>query len=135
MPNRILIGALAALTVAPRAFAGEWTERYFGVGSAGDRGQACGLARDHAQGNSSRACLDRRGTRGDAAYTDCICTSAGESMEICNVNLKVFCDGPSEGSDPGSQQKGGPRNRAGRRDGNPRRASPVQPVPAVRPAD
>ncbi len=114
-----LIAALAALCLAPPAFAG-WTERYFGVGSAPDPGQACGLARDHAQDNSSKACVDRRGKRGEAAYTDCICTSA-ESMQVCNVNLKVLCDGTSASSDPGSLQ-GGPKVRAGRRrDGTPRR--------------
>jgi len=49
MPNKALIIAVA---LSAPAFAGEWTERYFGVGSASDKVQACGLARDHAQGNS-----------------------------------------------------------------------------------
>src|SRR3954470_8527119 len=106
MPKTALI--LAAVLAAP-AFATEWTERYFGVGSASEKGQACGLARDHAQGNSNRACVDRRGIRGVSAYTDCICTSATESMEICNVNLKVLCDVPKAGSDPGSLPEGGPK--------------------------
>jgi len=61
MPNKALIIAVA---LSAPAFAGEWTERYFGVGSASDKVQACGLARDHAQGNSNRACVDRSGTRG-----------------------------------------------------------------------
>jgi len=133
MPKRTLIAALA-LTLAPPASAGEWTERYFGVGSADDRGEACGLARNHAEGNSSKACIDRRGKRGDAAYTDCICTSAGESTQICNVNLRVLCDGPSAGSDPGSLQEGGRRDRAGRRDKSARRANSGRPGPDVRTA-
>ncbi len=91
MPGRFLC-ALVALSLASPALAGGWVERYFGVGSAGDRTLACGLARDHAQGNSFRACMDRRGTRADATYTDCICTAAADSLQICNVNLKVACE-------------------------------------------
>jgi hypothetical protein len=128
MLKRNLIAALIASSLAQPAVAG-WTERYFGVGSAPDPDQACGLARGHAQDNSSKACVDRRGKRGEAAYTDCICTSAGESMQVCNVNLKVLCDGVAAGSDPGSLQ-GGPKVRAGRRrDGTPRRV--VRPGPKV----
>jgi hypothetical protein len=135
MLNRTLIAALAALSIAPRASAGDWTERYFGVGSAGDRGEACELARDHAQGNSFKACVERRGKRGEASYTDCICTSASESLQVCNVNLKVSCDGPLSGSDPASQQKGARPVQAGRRvDGAPRRAHPARQGPHVRPA-
>jgi hypothetical protein len=133
MLKRILI-AILALGLAPATLAGEWTERYFGVGSAEDRSQACGLARNHAQGNSFKACIDRRGKRGDAAYTDCICTSAGESTHVCNVNLKVLCDGPSAGSDPGSLQEGGLRDRAGRHRDGIRRASFGRPGPEVRQA-
>jgi hypothetical protein len=113
MPTRTAIAMLAVVLSGP-ATAGEWTERYFGVGSAGNQSEACGLARDHAQGNSFRACIDRRGKRGDAAYTECICTSAGESMQVCNVNLKVLCDGPLA-SDPKAPHEGGLKGRAGRR--------------------
>jgi len=133
MLKRTLIATLA-LSLAPAALAGEWTERYFGVGSAGDRSEACGLARNHAQGNSFQACIDRRGKRGDAAYTDCICTSAGESTQVCNVNLKVLCDGPSAGSDPGSLQEGGLRDRVGRHRDGIRRANSGRPGPEVRQA-
>ena len=87
MRNRILIAALA-LSLAPAAFAGEWTERYFGVGSAGDRGEACGLARDHAQGNSLKACIDRRGKRGDAAYT---VKYRGQCRALADDLLEVVC--------------------------------------------
>jgi hypothetical protein len=134
MLRPMLTAMLAALSLGAPAYSSEWTERYFGVGSGGDRGEACGLARDHAQGNSFRACIDRRGKRGDAAYTDCICTSAGESMQVCNVNLKVACDGSLAGGDSKSpQQEGGLKGRAGRRrDGSPRRV--VRPGPDVRPA-
>jgi hypothetical protein len=135
MLNRTLIAALAAVSLPPPASAREWTERYFGVGSAGDRSEACGLARDHAQGNSFRACIDRRGKRGEVAYTDCICTSTAENMQVCNVNLKVLCDGPPAGSDPGSRQAGARRKIAGRRrQGSLRRATPSRPGPDVRPA-
>jgi len=41
MPGRCLIAAIA-LCLAPPAFA-DWTERYFGVGSAPEEGAACGL--------------------------------------------------------------------------------------------
>ena len=109
MLSKALILAAAVASTSP------WTERYFGVGSAPDKGQACGLARDHAQGNANRACVGRSGVRGGSVYTDCICTSAAESMEICNVNLKVLCDGPKPSSDPGSLPEGGPKGRAGQR--------------------
>ncbi len=120
---------LIAFALSGPALAGEWTERYFGVGSASDKVQACGLARDHAQGNSNRACVDRSGTRGGSVYTDCICTSAAESMQICNVNLKVLCDGPNAGSDPGSLREGGPKGRAGQR-----RTAPGRPGSEVKAA-
>src|SRR3954470_4894450 len=110
-----MLSLMLAAAVSIATSTAPWTERYFGVGSASDKGQACGLARDHARGNSDRACVEKRGTRGGSAYTDCICASAGESMEICNVNLKVLCDGPKPGGDPGSLPEGGPKGRAGQR--------------------
>ena len=105
----IVIAGSVALTAAP-ASAAEWTERYFGVGSAGDRSMACGQARDHAQGNSFKACVDRRGKRADAEYTECVCAAAADRMHVCNVNLKVRCDA----SDSATQKRGTPRERAGR---------------------
>lgn len=105
----LIIAGSVALTAAP-ASAAEWTERYFGVGSAGDRSMACGQARDHAQDNSFKACVDRRGKRADAEYTECVCSAAADRMHVCNVNLKVRCDG--DGS--ATQKRGTPRERAGR---------------------
>src|ERR1041384_5541432 len=103
---RILV---VALCLAMPAFASEWTERSCGVGSAGERSVACGQARDHAQGNSFEACIGRRGKRGEAAYTDCVCAATADRMHVCNVNLNVRCDA----AEP--EQRGGkPRERAGR---------------------
>ena len=73
-----------------------WTERYFGVGSAEERNLACKEARGHADGNSTNACVDKRGTRGDAEYTECICSHPADDEHVCNVNLKVVCDGGSQ---------------------------------------
>jgi len=109
---------LAACSLAAPAKAGEWTERYFGVGSGGDEAAACGQARDHAQGNSFKACLEGRGKRGQTEYTECICASTSGRMHVCNVNLKVRCDGATESSDSdrgGSPKRGEPRSRAGQR--------------------
>jgi hypothetical protein len=112
-----LSAAVIALCAAFPAAAGQWTERYFGVGSDGDRGAACSQARDHAQGNSFRACMERRGTRGDTSYTDCQCTRSDEALHICNVNLKVLCVGSLASSGEGGSPalKGGPKGRADRR--------------------
>src|SRR4051794_3924495 len=101
--------AAIALCAAHPATAGEWTERYFGVGSDGNRGAACSQARDHAQGNSFRACIDRRGTREGTSYTDCLCTQSDETLHVCNVNLKVLCVDSlaSSGADGASGLKGG----------------------------
>lgn len=106
----LVIAGSVAVCATPVA-AAEWTERYFGVGSAGDRSLACGQARDHAQGNSFKACLDRRGKRGEAEYTECVCAAAADRMHVCNVNLKVRCDASDEGA---SKERGTPRERAGR---------------------
>jgi hypothetical protein len=130
--QRALAAALALASLAGPARAVEWTERYFGVGSAGEETEACGQARDHAQGNSFRACLDRRGKRGEAEYTECTCAAASERMHVCNVNLKVRCDGASESSSAGSQpSRGEPKGRAGnRRQAIARR---LRPGPEVQP--
>ncbi|HEY6909243.1 MAG TPA: hypothetical protein VI356_07735 [Myxococcales bacterium] len=129
--------AVIALCAAYPAAAGEWTERYFGVGSDGDRGAACSQARDHAQGNSFRACMDRRGTREGTSYTECLCTQSDETLHICNVNLKVLCVGSlaSSGGASGSPAlKGGPKGRADRRrdaHSGARRVVSDRPGPAV----
>jgi hypothetical protein len=114
-----LAAAVIALCAATRAAAGEWTERYFGVGSDGNRGAACSQARDHAQGNSFRACMERRGTREGTSYTDCLCTQSDEALHICNVNLKVLCVGSiaTSGANDSPDLKGGPKGRADRRRG------------------
>jgi hypothetical protein len=112
-----LAAALVALCAAHPAAAGQWTERYFGVGSDGDRGSACSQARDHAQGNSFRACMERRGTREGTSYTDCQCTQSDGTLHVCNVNLKVVCVGSLASSGQGAPPalKGGPKGRADRR--------------------
>jgi hypothetical protein len=122
--TRASIAAMVAFSLAGPVGASPWTERYFGVGSGGDRGVACGQARDHAQGNSFRACVQRHGKRTDAIYTDCICASAEDRIHVCNVNLKVSCEGPtSPVSDPGSLKSGGePKGRADRRRESPSKA-------------
>lgn len=128
--------ALIALCAAQPSMAGEWTERYFGVGSDGNRGAACSQARDHAQGNSFRACMERRGTREGTSYTDCLCTQSDETLHICNVNLKVLCVGSlaSSGAAGSPGLKGGPKGRADRRRGahsGARRVVSDRPGPAV----
>ena len=107
--------ALAVFALQTPARAADWVERYFGVGSGGDPAAACGEARDHAQGNSFKACVDRRGTRSEAAYTDCICAAKADQMHVCNVNLKVRCEVAAVGSGgPQSPAKrGAPKGRAG----------------------
>ncbi len=132
-----LAAALVALCAAHPAVAGQWTERYFGVGSDGDSGSACSQARDHAQGNSFRACMARRGTREGTSYTACLCTQSDDVLHICNVNLEVLCVGSlaSSGADGSSVLTGGPKGRADRRrgahSGAPRVVSD-RPGPAVR---
>jgi hypothetical protein len=123
--QRALI-ALTALSLTGPARAAEWTERYFGIGSAGDEIAACGQARDHAQGNSFKACIDRRGKRGDAEYTECICAAAGDRMHVCNVNLKVRCDGSAESKSERASQpsRGEPKGRADRQRQRVRRPGP-----------
>jgi hypothetical protein len=114
--SRPFIAALVACSLGGAARAEDWTERYFGVGSAQDHVAACGQARDHAQGNSFKACIDRRGRRGEAEYTECICATTGEQIHVCNVNLKVRCGAGQSGSDQGSlPSRGVPKGRAGRR--------------------
>jgi len=112
---RAALATLAVLTLAQPARASDWIERYFGVGSGGDQAAACGEARDHAQGNSFKACVDRRGKRGDAAYTDCICAAKGEQMHVCNVNLKVRCEVAAavSGGPQSAAKRGAPKGRAG----------------------
>jgi hypothetical protein len=122
--------ALILASLAQTSSAGaHWTERYFGVGSAEERTLACKEARGHADGNSTNACVDKRGTRADAEYTECICSALAEGEHVCNVNLKVACDGGAQ-ADPksslirsGGEPKGrveriatgrGPRVRRGR---------------------
>jgi hypothetical protein len=93
-----------------------WTERYFGVGSAEERNLACNEARGHADGNSTNACVDKRGMRAVAEYTECICVALAEGDHVCNVNLKVVCDGPFPSADQNSSIRSGgkPKGRAGR---------------------
>ncbi|HZX96899.1 MAG TPA: hypothetical protein VFE90_20430 [Myxococcales bacterium] len=115
-----LFAATVAVVVSCAAqpvLAGEWTERFFGVGSDGNRVSACEQARDHAQGNSFHACMEKRGRRGDTSYTDCVCTQASEALHICNVNLKVSCFGTiaSSGVSDSTGRRGAPKGRADRR--------------------
>jgi hypothetical protein len=96
----------------------QWTERYFGVGSAEEQALACKAAKGHADGNSVKACADRHGVRAEAQFTDCICSALADREHVCNVNLKVLCDAnasatavtPSDGGNRGGEPKG----RAGR---------------------
>jgi hypothetical protein len=109
----VLLAALAG-TTAPNL---QWTERYFGVGSAEEQAMACKAAKGHADGNSINACADRRGVRTEAQFTECMCSAVADREHVCNVNLKVVCDAsasgaaiPGTGSDRGGELKG----RAGR---------------------
>jgi hypothetical protein len=99
-------------TVANPALAREWTERYFGVGSAADQSAACAEAREHAEVNSAEACKGGSGSRGAASYTACICARMPEGVHMCNVNLKVLCDGPMHSGGDGSRPRGEPKGRA-----------------------
>lgn len=114
-PAAVVLAAALGLLVA--AAPGRWTERYFGVGSARDSVAACREARDHASGNLSDACVTRQGTRGESSFTDCICAHAVDDVYVCNVNLKVLCDGSlsSGGNQRPSQPGGEPKGRADRR--------------------
>ena len=113
--TRLVIATIIA-TIAGPALAREWTERYFGVGSAADQGAACTEARGHAEVNSTQACKGGSGARGEASYTACICARMPEGVHMCNVNLKVLCDGPMRLGGDGSEQRGEPKGRAdGRR--------------------
>ncbi len=94
----VLIATIAAAT--------PWIERYFGVGSGGDAKAACEKARDHAQGNSFRACMERRGTRSDATYTACACASPKVQLHVCNVNLQVSCEARGANPRPGGESEG-----------------------------
>ena len=117
--TRFVIATILA-TIARPAVAREWTERYFGVGSADDQGAACTEARGHAEVNSAQACKGGSGARGEAAYTACICARMPEGVHMCNVNLKVLCDGPVDSGLDGSGSRGGPKGRAeGRRSVSP----------------
>src|SRR3954454_12671577 len=93
-----LFAVLLAATSQSAAANAHWVERYFGVGSAEERGLACEEARGHADGNSTKACVDKRGTRSEAAYTECICSHLAEGDHVCNVNLKVVCDASADGN-------------------------------------
>lgn len=120
------VGLCAAATIA----AG-WTERYFGVGSGGDRGTACEQARGDAEQNSSAACARGHGARGEVSYTECVCATTWQSMHVCNVNVKVACDGPAASS---PMRRGGePTGRAGEESAAMHGAAPVRwPGPEVR---
>ena len=110
--------AFAAVSVAqPGGITAGWTERYFGVGSAAEPGGACEQAREHAQDNASKACAEKRGTRDSAAFTGCACARTAEGMHVCNVKLKVLCDGMLASTSLPGGQRGGSKSRAdGRRD-------------------
>ena len=114
-----LFAILLAATAQGAQANAQWTERYFGVGSAEERGLACEQARGHADGNSTQACVEKRGTRAEAAYTECICSHLAEGDHVCNVNLKVVCDAASASgatirSGGGGSRGGEPKGRAGR---------------------
>jgi hypothetical protein len=118
--------AVAATLAAPLPLRSEWTERYFGIGSAGDHGSACEEARAHAQVNARAACAERHGVgSGGGTFTDCRCTSVPAGLHVCNVKLLVVCgDGRSAwpppqlaSTSPNGQTKSpaAPRGAAGRR--------------------
>jgi hypothetical protein len=112
-----LFAVLIAAVTQTTPISAHWTERYFGVGSGEQSALACKEARGHADGNSASACQSKRGTRADAEFTDCLCSAAAEGEHVCNVNLKVVCDGAvgSASSMTGAGGSGGePKGRAGR---------------------
>lgn len=109
--TRLLIAVLI-FTVARPALAREWTERYFGVGSAAEQGAACTQAREHAELNSTQACKVGSGARAEASYTACICARMPEGVHMCNVNIKVQCNGPMDSGIDGAGSSGGPKGRA-----------------------
>ncbi|HEX4382925.1 MAG TPA: hypothetical protein VH083_08245 [Myxococcales bacterium] len=110
------LAALFLASLAQTSSGAHWTERYFGVGSGEERTLACKEARGHADGNSTNACVDKRGTRADAEYTECICSALGEGEHVCNVNLKVACDGGKQADGKSSLIRSGgePKGRVGR---------------------
>lgn len=114
MKRTVTAGLFVAVLLNTNAFGARWTERYFGVGSAEDRGAACTDAKTHAEGNSYGACSVRQGKRGDEAYTDCICSALAEGGHVCNVNLQVSCDGPAQDSQREPRTGGEPKGRTGR---------------------
>jgi hypothetical protein len=97
-----------------------WTERYFGVGSAEERNLACKEARGHADGNSTNACVEKRGTRGDAEYTECICSHPAEDEHVCNVNVKVLCDGGTQATGTSSANQAESSSSTARSGGEPK---------------
>jgi hypothetical protein len=111
-----LLAILLATVTQSSGLNVHWTERYFGVGSAEERNLACKEARGHAEGNSTQACMNKSGTRGDAEYTECVCSALAEGDHVCNVNLKVVCDAPFPSADKTSSIRSGgkPKGRAGR---------------------
>jgi hypothetical protein len=131
----ILALAFAAAVQTTASAGTRWIERYFGVGSAQQQGLACEAARGHAGGNFVKACVERRGMRTAAAYTDCICSQLLEGEHVCNVNLKVGCEARASGGTPSRAETphgGKPKGRADRgatgrgplRDGRPGPAAP-----------
>jgi hypothetical protein len=116
MTSLKLVGLLISALAQTSSVSSHWTERYFGVGSAEERNLACKEAKGHADGNSTNACVDKRGTRGDAEYTECICSALTEGEHVCNVNLKVACDGGQQATNKSSsiQNEGEPKGRVGR---------------------
>lgn len=112
-----LLAILFAAVSQTTPISAHWTERYFGVGSGEASALACQEARGHADGNSASACQSKRGIRAEAQFTECMCSAAAEGEHVCNVNLKVVCDGAAD--QQSSMQSGGgkggePKGRAGR---------------------
>ena len=122
--------AAAVVALWGSAAQGGWTERYFGVGSASDQGAACEQARGHARDNSSAACARGGGARGDASFTDCLCTRTWEALHVCNVNLAVSCQGDAPSSPPALRRTGEPEGRAAAKEA---RALGVAPARRKRP--
>lgn len=116
MTSPKLVALILAALAPTSSVSSHWTERYFGVGSAEERNLACKEAKGHADGNSTNACVDKRGTRGDAEYTECICSPLTEGEHVCNVNLKVACDGGEQAANKSSLNRSGgePKGRVGR---------------------
>jgi hypothetical protein len=113
MTSPKIVAFIVATLAQTAAVNAHWTERYFGVGSAEERTLACQEARGHADGNSINACVGKRGTRGEAEYTECVCSLPADGEHVCNVNVKVVCEGGTQPAEKSSSigDRGEPKGR------------------------